>query len=95
MLDKSFSLVLCCTSPTIIFALLFIVCYFDNYLLPCHICTYSSLLILLAVHVRLYSFSMSFKTTILYVKFTLLYDTGTLSIIGLPIELLKLTNESK
>ena len=92
MLDKSFSLVLCCTSPTIIFALLFIVCYFDNYPLPCHIaCTYSSLLILLAVHVRLYSFSMSFKTTILCNA--LKYDT--LSIIGLPNELLKLTNESK
>ena len=93
MLDKSFSLVLCCTSPTIIFALLFIVCYFDNYLLPCYICTYSSLLILLAVHGRLYSFSMSFKTTILCNS--LKYDTDTLSIIRLPNELLKLTNESK
>ena len=93
MLDKSFSLVLCCTSPTIIFALLFIVCYLDNYLLPCYICTYSSLLILLAVHGRLYSFSMSLKTTILCNA--LKYDTDTLSIIGLPNELLKLTNESK
>ena len=54
---------------------------------------YSSLLILLAVHGRLYSFSMSFKTTILCNA--LKYDTDTLSIFGLPNELLKLTNESK
>ena len=93
MLDKSFSLVLCCTSPTIIFALLLIVCYFDNYLLPCYISTYSSLLIFLAVHVMFYSFSMYFKTTILCNALKI--DIDTLSITVLPNELLKLTNESK
>ena len=93
MLDKSFILVLCCTSPNIMFALLFIVCYFDNYPLTCYISTYSSILIFLAVHVMLYSFSMSFKTTILCNALKI--DIDTLSIIGLPNELLKLTNESK
>ena len=95
MLDKSISLVLCCTLPTIIFALLFVVCYLDNYLLPCYISTYSSLLIFLAVHVMLYSFSMSFKTTTCILFNDLTIDTDTLSIIGLPNELLKLTNQSK
>ena len=41
----------------------------------------------------LYIFSVSFKTIILCNA--LKYDTDTLSIIGLPNELLKLTNESK
>ena len=79
MLDKSFSLVLCCTSPTIIFALLLIVCYFENYLLPCYISNDSSPLIFLAVHVMFYSFSMSFKPTIL--GNALKIDINTLSII--------------
>ena len=66
MLDKSFSLVLRCTSPTIISALLFNVCHFDNYPLPCYdISTHSSFSVFLAVQVMLYSFSMSFRTTIL------------------------------
>ena len=41
----------------------------------------------------LYSFSMSFKTTILCNALKI--DIDTLSTIGLPNELLKLTNESK
>ena len=40
-----------------------------------------------------YSFSMSFKLTIL--GNALKIDIDTLSIIGMPIELLKLTNKSK